>query len=149
MLKSAETVSLIGTSPDLSLTSTTSSVTGEIPKREPVTINSEEEWRKFFTEQSNPNTNTTNKKETKREVSKDDNGANIFTARGEHKYNGNDIVGKVAEEVKTEISQSIGENTVKSIRLKEAKLPGRNNVVTPSVRIMLDDNKKAFNMATC
>ncbi|MDR2548531.1 MAG: hypothetical protein LBC34_03525 [Rickettsiales bacterium] len=97
---------------------------------------------------TNPSTNTTNKRKLEPYVHKDSDGTYKYTTRGENKYKGKDIRGKVAECIKQEISENAKNNTVKFIRLKEAKFASmnENGIVEPSVRIMLGDNSKEINM---
>ncbi|WP_395461442.1 hypothetical protein [Wolbachia endosymbiont (group A) of Therophilus tumidulus] len=108
MLNSTETVSLIGTSSNLNISSSDNnpiSDTKNVPKY--VTLNNEEEWNEFFIMQNNTSTNITNKKKPKPYIHKDSNGIYTYTARDENKYGGKNIIGKVAEQIKEAISKSL------------------------------------------
>ncbi|QKX02011.1 hypothetical protein [Wolbachia endosymbiont of Dirofilaria (Dirofilaria) immitis] len=112
---------------DLS-TQNTSELTLDKSERS-IILDNDEAWNKFFLLQNNLSTNITNQKPF---------------ARGKNKYNGRDITGKIAEQIKREISKSIANNTIGSIRLKEAKR--ENNLVYPSIRVTLNDSEKEVNV---
>ncbi|WP_179943609.1 hypothetical protein [Wolbachia endosymbiont of Brugia malayi] len=123
----------------------TQDLSGSTPDKDKyVTLNSKEEWDKFFKLQNNPSTNITNKVRTKPHVRKNSNGMYRYTAE-ENKYNGKEIIGKVAEQIKEEISQKIKSDTMKLVKLKESK--NEDNSVKPAIRIVLNDNVKEINMA--
>ncbi len=94
-----------------------------------ITLDDDEAWNKFFSLQNNLSTNITNPKPF---------------ARGKNKYNGRDITGKISEQIKKEISKNIVNNTIGSIRLKEAKR--ENDIVYPSIRVVLNDSEKEVNV---
>ncbi|KAG8177169.1 hypothetical protein JTE90_021762 [Oedothorax gibbosus] len=93
-----------------------------------IVLNTEEEWEQFFKSQNNPSTNTTNPEPF---------------VRGITKYNGKDIIGNIADQIGAEIRKGI-DDSIKFIRLKEAKR--ENDIVYPSVRIVLDDSSKEINV---
>ncbi|WCR58069.1 MAG: hypothetical protein PG980_000541 [Wolbachia endosymbiont of Ctenocephalides felis wCfeJ] len=117
-------------------------------KHKYIILDDEEAWNRFFVLQNDPSANTTNKRKPEPYVHKDSDGTYKYTTRGENKYKGKDIRGRVAECIKQEISENAKNNTVKFIRLKEAKFASmnENGIVEPSVRIMLGDNSKEINM---
>jgi hypothetical protein len=139
-----ETISLIGAFPNQNIPKLTSNK----DKHKYVVLDNEEAWKKFFALQNNPSTNITNKRKPKPYIHKDSDGIYKYTTQGENKYKGKDIRGKIAEQIKREISESAKNNTIKFIRLKEAKFASmnENGIVEPSVRIMLDGNSKEINM---
>ncbi|MCA4775067.1 hypothetical protein IHO40_02975 [Wolbachia endosymbiont of Mansonella ozzardi] len=157
---STETVSLIQTSSNLNVSNNLSDSNPtlnvqSVPKstlnkdeNKYVVLDDEKAWNKFFALQNDPSTNTTNKRKPEPYVHKDNDGAYKYTTRGKNKYKGKDIRGKVAECIKQEISENAKNNTVKFIRLKEAKFASmnENGIVEPSVRVMLGDNSKEINM---
>ncbi|APR98198.1 hypothetical protein [Wolbachia endosymbiont of Folsomia candida] len=108
-----------------------------------VNLDDEEKWKNFFISQNNPSTNTTNKVSTKPHIHKNSDGMYRYTAE-ENKYNGKEIIGKVVEQIKEEISKNIKNNTAKSIKVKESK--NEDNSVKPVIRVVLSDNAKEINM---
>ncbi|WP_353272176.1 hypothetical protein [Wolbachia endosymbiont (group A) of Nomada fucata] len=146
MLNSTETVSLIGTSSNLNISSSDNnpiSDTKNVPKY--VTLNNEEEWNEFFIMQNNTSTNITNKKKPKPYIHKDSNGIYTYTARDENKYGGKNIIGKVAEQIKEAISKNIENNDIEFIKLKESK--NEDNIIEPAVRIAIGSNIKEISMS--
>ncbi|MEC4734479.1 MAG: hypothetical protein O7161_00725 [Wolbachia endosymbiont of Halictus tumulorum] len=146
MLNSTETVSLIGTSSNLNISSSDNnpiSDTKNVPKY--VTLNNEEEWNEFFIMQNNTSTNITNKKKPKPYIHKDSNGIYTYTARDENKYGGKNIIGKVAEQIKEAISKNIENNDIEFIKLKESK--NEDNIIEPAVRIAIGSNTKEISMS--
>ncbi|WP_353286861.1 hypothetical protein [Wolbachia endosymbiont (group A) of Anthophora plumipes] len=101
-------------------------------KRKYVELESDEEWNKFFALQNNPSTNTTNQKP-------------FSPKKGESQYHGKEIVGKIADQIKSEISEDMKNNTIGSIMIKEGKREG--NVVYPSVRVVLNVSKEGVDIA--
>ena len=74
-------------------------------KRGYIKLDSDEEWDKFFDLQNDPFTNTTNKEP-------------FSPKKGESHYHGKEIVGKIADRIKAEISKVY---TIESIMIKEGK----------------------------
>ncbi|WP_341817039.1 hypothetical protein [Wolbachia endosymbiont (group A) of Agelastica alni] len=101
-------------------------------KRKYVELESDEEWNKFFALQNNPSTNTTNQKP-------------FSPKKGESQYHGKEIVGKIADQIKSEISEGMKNNTIGSIMIKEGKR--EENVVYPSVRVVLNVSKEGVDIA--
>lgn len=97
-----------------------------------IKLNSHEEWDVFFQLQNDPSTNTTNKEP-------------FSSKKGESHYHGKEIVGKIAEQIKAEISEGMKNNTIESIMLKEGKREG--NVVYPTVRVVLHANEEGVDIA--
>ncbi|MDE5058781.1 MULTISPECIES: hypothetical protein [Wolbachia] len=155
LTNSTEIVSLIGTSSNLNISPSDNnsiSDTKNVPKStldenvpKYVTLNNEEEWNKFFVMQNNPSTNTTNKKKPKPYIHKDSNGICTYTARDENKYGGKNIIGKIAEQIKEEISKNIENNDIEFIKLKESK--NEDNIIEPAVRIAMGSNTKEVSMS--
>lgn len=108
-----------------------------------VTIDTEEEWKRFFELQNDPSTNTTNKVRTKSHIHRNSEGMLRYTAE-ENKYYGKEIIGKIVKQVKEEIIENIKDTTIKLIRLRESK--NADTSVKPVIRIVLGDNKKAIVM---
>ncbi|WP_438456332.1 hypothetical protein [Wolbachia endosymbiont of Kerria lacca] len=98
-------------------------------KREYIKLDSDEEWDKFFKLQNDPDTNTTNKEP-------------FSPKKGESHYHGKEIVGKIADQIKAEISKVY---TIESIMIKEGKREG--NIVYPTVRVVLHANKEGVDIA--
>ncbi|WP_051599653.1 hypothetical protein, partial [Wolbachia endosymbiont of Glossina morsitans morsitans] len=131
MLDSNETVSLI-----VDQNIAAGSVSGSIPNKDKcryVTLDDEETWKRFFVDQNNPSTNTTNKVIVKPHVHKNSDGMYRYTAE-ENKYHGREIVGKAAKQIEEEISKNID---AKLIKLRETK--NIDNSVKPVIRIALND----------
>ncbi|RDD34662.1 hypothetical protein Wcon_01242 [Wolbachia endosymbiont of Cylisticus convexus] len=105
-----------------------------------IVIDNQEEWEKFFKAQNDISTNTTNKVIQKPHVHKNSEGMYRYTAEG-NKYNGKEIIGKVAEQIKEEIAKNVKSSVIK---LKESK--NADNSVKPVLRIVLDDNTKEVNL---
>lgn len=101
-------------------------------KREYVELESDEEWNKFFVLQNNPSTNTTNQKP-------------FSPKKGETQYHGKEIVGKIADQIKSEISEGIKSSTIGPIMIKEGKR--EENIVYPTVRVVLHANKEGVDIA--
>lgn len=101
----------------------------EINEDKCVTLDDDVAWSTFFALQNNASTNSTNSKPF---------------ARGKNKYNGKDIICKIADQIKEEISKGIENNAIEFIRLKEAKR--ENDIVYPSTRVVLNDNEKEVNI---
>lgn len=138
MLDSNETVSLI-----VDQNIAAGSVFGSIPnkdKRRYVTLDDEETWKRFFVDQNNPSTNTTNKVIVKPHVHKNSDDMYRYTAE-ETKYHGREIVGKAAKQIEEEISKNID---AKLIKLRETK--NIDNSVKPVIRIALNDYTKEVNL---
>ncbi|MFP3022886.1 MAG: hypothetical protein ACEY3K_08245 [Wolbachia sp.] len=98
-------------------------------KREYIKLDSDEEWDKFFELQNDPDTNTTNKEP-------------FSPKKGESHYHGKEIVGKIADQIKAEISKVY---TIESIMIKEGKR--EENIVYPTVRVVLHANKEGVDIA--
>ncbi len=98
-------------------------------KREYIKLDSDEEWDKFFKLQNDPDTNTTNKEP-------------FSPKKGESHYHGKEIVGKIADQIKAEISKVY---TIESIMIKEGKR--EENIVYPTVRVVLHANKEGVDIA--
>lgn len=98
-------------------------------KRGYIKLDSDEEWDKFFDLQNDPFTNTTNKEP-------------FSPKKGESHYHGKEIVGKIADRIKAEISKVY---TIESIMIKEGKREG--NIVYPTVRVVLHANKEGVDIA--
>lgn len=98
-------------------------------KREYIKLDSDEEWDKFFDLQNDSDTNTTNKEP-------------FSPKKGESHYHGKEIVGKIADQIKAEISKVY---TIESIMIKEGKREG--NIVYPTVRVVLHANKERVDIA--
>ncbi|WP_253302808.1 hypothetical protein [Wolbachia endosymbiont of Psylliodes chrysocephala] len=155
LTNSTETVSLIETSSNLNISPSDNnsiSDTKNVPKStldenvpKCVTLDNEEEWNKFFIVQNNTSTNTTNKKKPKPYIHKDSNGICTYTARDENKYGGKNIIGKIAEQIKEEISKNIENNDIEFIKLKESK--NEDNIIEPAVRIAIGSNTKEISMS--
>ncbi len=138
MLDSNETVSLI-----VDQNIAAGSVSGSIPNKDKcryVTLDDEETCKRFFVDQNNPSTNTTNKVIVKPHVHKNSDGMYRYTAE-ETKYHGREIVGKAAEQIEEEISKNID---AKLIKLRETK--SIDNSVKPVIRIALNDYIKEVNL---
>ncbi|AGK00345.1 MULTISPECIES: hypothetical protein [Wolbachia] len=138
MLDSNETVSLI-----VDQNIAAGSVSGSIPNKDKcryVTLDDEETWKRFFVDQNNPSTNTTNKVIVKPHVHKNSDGMYRYTAE-ETKYHGREIVGKAAKQIEEEISKNID---AKLIKLRETK--NIDNSVKPVIRIALNDYIKEVNL---
>lgn len=155
LTNSTETVSLIETSSNLNISPSDNnsiSDTKNVPKStldenvpKYVTLNNEEEWNEFFIMQNNTSTNITNKKKPKPYIHKDSNGICTYTARDENKYGGKNIIGKIAEQIKEEISKNIENNDIEFIKLKESK--NEDNIIEPAVRIAIGSNTKEISMS--
>ncbi|MHC3898351.1 UNVERIFIED_CONTAM: hypothetical protein LBW93_05615 [Wolbachia endosymbiont of Nasonia longicornis] len=101
-------------------------------KRGYIKLDSDEEWDKFFELQNDPDTNTTNKEP--------------FSAKkGESHYHGKEIIGKIADQIKAEISEGMKNHTIGSIMIKEGKR--EENIVYPTVRVVLHANKEGVDIA--
>lgn len=74
-------------------------------KRGYIKFDSDEEWDELFELQNDPDTNTTNKEP-------------FSPKKGESHYHGKEIVGKIADQIKAEISKVY---TIESIMIKEGK----------------------------
>lgn len=98
-------------------------------KREYIKLDSDEEWDEFFELQNDPDTNTTNKEP-------------FSPKKGESHYHGKEIVGKIADQIKAEISKVY---TIESIMIKEGKR--EENIVYPTVRVVLHANKEGVDIA--
>jgi len=98
-------------------------------KRGYIKLDSDEEWDKFFELQNDPDTNTTNKEP-------------FSPKKGESHYHGKEIIGKIADQIKAEISKVY---TIESIMIKEGKREG--NIVYPTVRVVLQANKEGVDIA--
>ncbi|WCR58871.1 MAG: hypothetical protein PG978_000285 [Wolbachia endosymbiont of Ctenocephalides felis wCfeF] len=124
----AGTAATEGLSVDLS----TQNAPKSTPERGRVELESDEEWDEFFKLQNNPSTNTTNQKP-------------FSPKKGETQYRGKEIVGKIADQIKSEISEGMKNNTIGSIMIKEGKR--EENVVYPSVRVVLNASKEGVDIA--
>lgn len=98
-------------------------------KRGYIKLDSDEEWDKFFELQNDSDTNITNKEP-------------FSPKKGESHYHGKEIVGKIADQIKAEISKVY---TIESIMIKEGKREG--NIVYPTVRVVLHANKEGVDIA--
>lgn len=130
----SESISITKTFPDPDVTA------NKNPALECFKIDDEETWKDFWVKQRDPKTNITNKNTPKLSPHKDSIGGNVFTARDENKYNGKDLIGKIPEQIKKEISQYIKNTTPGLIRIKEAKAAG-SGIVYPSIRMKLSSNE--------